>query len=88
MEVNIEKFPVILRESLKSRKISLPETIATEYSPIRSYRCIRRNVGETRAIDREDMRSQAELRIKPRFFGGEKAIIRSAFSERRGIVQA
>lgn len=72
MDVNIDNFPVILREKLKNAEISLPTTIETEYLPIRAYRCIRRSIGDTRAIDREDMRSQAELRIKPRFMGGDK----------------
>lgn len=71
MDLNIDNFPVILREKLKSEEISLPEAIETEYSPIRAYRCVRRSIGENRAIDREDMRSQAELGIKPRFAGGD-----------------
>lgn len=65
MDVNIEKFPLILREKLKSGDVTLPPHIETEYSPIKVYRRVLREGDDMHAIDRFDLMSYAELGKRP-----------------------
>ena len=65
MDVNIEKFPLIFREKLKSGEVTLPPHIETEYSPIKVYRRVLREGDDMHAINKFDFMSYAELGKKP-----------------------
>lgn len=65
MDVNVDKFPLVLREKIKSGEVVLPSNIEIEYTPIKVYRKVLRSNDDMYDINREDFMSYAELGKKP-----------------------
>lgn len=55
------KFPVILRDKLRTGEIVLQDEVKFEYEPIQAFRCINRKESDTTAVSRNDFKSNAEL---------------------------
>ncbi len=55
------KFPVILKDKLKSGEIAFPEGTQFQYFPIKAYRGIKREADDYSKVGKEDFKSYAEL---------------------------
>lgn len=58
---NYHKFPALLRAKLENGDILFPEETKFEYESIVGYRSILRETGDETPVNRNDMRSYAEL---------------------------
>lgn len=59
------KFPLVLRDKLKTGEIEFPKDTLFDYKPILVYRAVEREKEDNTPVSRKDFMSYAELKKKP-----------------------